>query len=181
MVIRSVNVTFFLQLLLTVNPLLCAAAQNEKKEAIPEPEGLGAIFFIDSSKAALLALERQTAKASAGLVRVSAEIKGERSPVRILSDLDQDFVVALPSGVDPSKYELFLMEAKKGKRRTVMATDKIFTVQVGKSSLAVTVKRYGGSSYKLTPAQRLPPGEYCFSPSDSNDSFCFGIDPLNLK
>jgi hypothetical protein len=174
--IRTFHLAFFLPVLLTVNPLLCAGAQNEKKEPALEPEVLGAVFFIDSSKGALLALERQTGKVVAGFIRASVEIKGKRSPVRITGDAGQDFVVALPSGVDPSKFELFLMEAKKGRRRIVISTDKFFTIKAGKASLPVTVKRYGQSSYMLTPARPLPPGEYCFSPSDSNDTFCFGID-----
>ena len=106
----------------------------------------------------------------------SAEIKSERSPVRIDGDSAQDFVVSRPAGVDPSKFELFLMEVKKGKRRTVMASAKLFSVQVGKNSIAIAAKRYGNAAYKLSPVQKLPPREYCFSPSDSNNSFCFGID-----
>jgi hypothetical protein len=86
-------------------------------------------------------------------------------------------VVSLASGVDPNKFELFPMEVKKGKRRTVIASEKMLTVEAGKSTIALEIKRYGRASYRLSPVQTLPAGEYCLSPSDSNENFCWGIDP----
>jgi hypothetical protein len=154
----------------------CIHAQSTKDATAPEPEILSTVYYLDAAKNALTTLERLTAKGSSGMFHGSAEIKSERSPVRIDGDSAQDFVVSLPAGVDPSKFELFLMEVKKGKRRTVMASAKLFSVQVGKNSIAIAAKRYGNAAYKLSPVQKLPPGEYCFSPSDSNDTFCFGID-----
>ena len=154
----------------------CIHAQDTKDPRAPEPEILSTVYYLDVAKSSLTTLERQTAKASSGMFHGSAEVKSERSPVRIDGDGAQDFVVSLPAGVDPSKFELFLMEVKKGKRRTVMASAKLFSVQVGKNSIEIAAKRYGNAAYKLSPVQKLPPGEYCFSPSDSNDSFCFGID-----
>jgi len=155
---------------------VCIHAQSTKDATAPEPEILSTVYYLDAAKNALTMLERQTAKGSSGMFHASAEVKSERSPVRIDGDSAQDFVVSLPAGVDPSKFELFLMEAKKGKRRTVMASAKLFSVQVGKDSIAIAVKRYGNAAYKLSPVQKLPAGEYCFSPADSNDTFCFGID-----
>ena len=154
----------------------CIHAQNTKEVTVPEPDILSTVYYLDAAKNGLTTLERQTAKGSSGVFHGSAEIKSERSSVRIDGDSVQDFVVSLPAGVDPSKFELFLMEIKKDKRRTVMASAKLFSVQVGKNSIAIAAKRYGNAAYKLSPTQKLPPGEYCFSPSDSNDTFCFGID-----
>lgn len=150
--------------------------QNTKATTAPEPEILSTVYYLDAAKNALTTLERQTAKGSSGMLRASAEVKSERSPVRIDADSAQDFVVSLPVGVDPSKFELFPMEVKKGKRRTVMVSAKLFSVQAGKNSIAIAAKRYGNAAYTLSPVQKLPVGEYCFSPSDSNDAFCFGID-----
>ncbi len=155
---------------------ICPHAQNSKGVTVAEPEILGTVYYLDAANNALIPLERQTARASSGFFHSSAEVKSERSPIRITDDKSQDFIVSLPAGVDPSKFELFLMEVMKGKRRTVMASEKLFSVQTGKNSIATAEKRYGNSAYKISPTQTLPSGEYCFSPSDSNDTFCFGID-----
>lgn len=152
-------------------------AQSEKTSVAPEPEVLGVLYYLDTAKSSLVPLERQAAKASSGILHASAEIKLERSVVRINAGAGQDFVVSLASGVDPKKFELFPMEVKKGKRRTVTASAKMFSVESGKSTIALEIKRNGSTSYKLSPAQRLPAGEYCFSPADSDEAFCFGIDP----
>jgi hypothetical protein len=110
-------------------------------------------------------------------MHVSVEINSEHSPVRLKNGAGQDFVMSLAAGVNPNKYELFPMEVQKGKRSTILATAKMVTSESTKTTLAVEVKRYGQGSYKLSPAQKLPAGEYCLSPSDSNENFCWGIDP----
>jgi len=160
-------------LLLTI----CAYSQVEKSSAVLEPDVLGMVYHVDAAKNTLTSLERQAAKASRGYFHASAEINSERSPVRISASSGQDFVVSLAAGVDPNKFELFPMEVRKGKRRTVLASAKMFSVESGKSSIAITAKRYGSTSYKLSPTQKLPVGEYCFSPADSQEVFCFGVDP----
>ena len=175
--ILGLNSTAMRATLIALVGTISVLAQSEKTPAAPEPEALGAIYYLDTAKNSLVALERQAAKASSGMFHSSAEIRLERSPVRINGGAGQDFAVSLAAGVDPKKFELFPMEVKKGKRRTVMASAKIFSVEMGKSSIALEIKRHGSASYKLSPAQKLPAGEYCFSPADSDEAFCFGIEP----
>ena len=43
--------------------------------------------------------------------------------------------------------------------------------------LPFNVYRYGESSFRLSPARELPPGEYALSGEGIKDGFCFGVDP----
>ena len=167
----------FIALVIALVGTITLIAQNEKTPAIHEPDTVGVIYYMDAATNSLVALERQTGKIVKGFLSVSVEIKLERSPVRIKEGENQDFVMNLPSGIDPNKYELFIMEVGKDKRRTVLGKAKMVTSERVRSTVAMEVKRYGSSSYRLTPAQKLPVGEYCLSPNDSNEQFCWGVDP----
>jgi hypothetical protein len=52
---------------------------------------------------------------------------------------------------------------------------------VSSKAVPFTATKYGTSSFKITSAQNLPPGEYLLSTTSTNDGFCFGIDPANPK
>jgi hypothetical protein len=44
-------------------------------------------------------------------------------------------------------------------------------------TIALTASKVTGNTYVLTPVDALAPGEYSFSPANSNDAYCFGVDP----
>lgn len=144
----------------------------------PEPETLGILYHLDLAAGTLAPLERQVARVRLGVSRwmfgvggASAEISGERSPFRLTAGQKPEFVVRLAVGVDPNKFVLYLLQRKKGKR----------TIRYGASGLPedailCRVTKSGEFSYKITPDQELTPGEYCFSPRDTNDVFAFGLD-----
>jgi hypothetical protein len=85
------------------------------------------------------------------------------------------FIVRLPKEVDPASYSLFVLATVDGSRRTqsrpgrrgVLATWPVDIEKNDESSLI---------TYALT-VRDLPTGEYSFSPSSSNDGYCFGVDP----
>lgn len=151
----------------------------------PEPELFNVIYQFDQSTNALVALERVTAEVATrvralgfGGARATAEIKGTRAPLRLRAGEPMEFVVQLPSGVDPSKFQLFRFEIRDRKRVVLLAKAGAFT---GSSSsipglVQINAGRHGTASYKLAPAGELGAGEYGFSASDSNDVFCFGVD-----
>lgn len=146
-----------------------------QEQKLPVPENVGVFYYLDPLTNSLIALERQVAvtKKRGGLVKsgLLAQIKGEKAAIRIKSGESLGFVVDLPNGVDPIKYQLISLDVKKGQREVILYTRNKFTLDL----LPFTVSRFG-SVYKFTPSQILPPGEYSFSPPDSNDAFCFGID-----
>lgn len=84
------------------------------------------------------------------------------------------FILRLPEGVDPASYSLFPLVTINGSRRTQSQPGR-------RGSLAtwpVDIKKNDESSlitYALT-VRDLPAGEYSFSPSSSNDAYCFGVD-----
>ena len=83
------------------------------------------------------------------------------------------FVVRLPNGADPASFTLTPLDSKSDSRHT-RQDPKNRNAPLG---LSFKVTKVGPSSYGLTPASDLAPGEYAFSPSTSNDAYCFGVDP----
>lgn len=165
MIIRSIATVLLLGAASVNSPL---AAQDKK---IAEPEMIGVVYYIDSVAGSLIPLERQIAKIKSGIRFQSAQINGEKSPVRPTSQRPE-FVVRLAAGVDPNKFKLTPFAKTKGKR------DLKLLALVGNPNfeLLCDVTKFGESSYKIKPAKELLVGEYGFSPTDSNDVFAFGID-----
>ena len=150
----------------------------------PEPEGVGAVYFKDAS-GNFIALERRNAtyqQVGAGigyspnrLYREFWVIEGVRSPVRIKNTGKMMFVVRLANGLDPRVFKLYPLETKKDSRWTRLDPQ---TGKVVPLTVALKVSREGASSWGLLPEAALPAGEYSFSPKNSNDAYCFGVDAL---
>jgi hypothetical protein len=68
---------------------------------------------------------------------------------------------------------LITFEVKGGERRT----RPNMRTRSRPEAIQIYIAKAGESSYALTLPPNLQPGEYSFSPRDSNDVFCFGIDP----
>jgi hypothetical protein len=145
---------------------------------VQEPEKIGAVYLRDPT-GKLVPLERVQARwqshRSLGVDTVIHywEIEGATSPVRLKSSQEMLFVVKLASGIDPSVFQLFPLARKKDTRR-IKNDIKNGTEYL---TLPLDVKKYGESSYSLTPANALAPGEYSLSSKQSNDGYCFGVDP----
>jgi hypothetical protein len=145
-----------------------------------DPEIIGAIY-VQRDSGVLAPLERtqamvhSSATINAGGYKVPGrywEMDGAKSPVRIKSGQKTMFVVRLSYGMDPGSYILSPLEARSDSRRT-KADPKNRNAPL---SLPLKVTKVGESSYGLTPATDLPPGEYAFNPNTSNDVYCFGVD-----
>lgn len=147
---------------------------------VNEPKSLNVPCFLDSS-GALVTLERATAKVKTsakltGGAKQVAQVKEDHSPTRLFAAPNLSFVIHLASGVDPSKWQLYAFESKKGKREVTLMNAGYFSVKQGPGPVAFDVEKYGESSYKLTPTKALALGEYGFSATDAQDVFCFGVD-----
>ena len=81
MIIRSIATVLLVGAASVNSPL---AAQDKK---IAEPETIGVVYYIDSVAGFLILLERQIAKIKSGIRYQSAQINGEKSPVRLTSEL----------------------------------------------------------------------------------------------
>jgi len=148
------------------------------RPAAPEvvlPEQIGVVYFQDKM-GNLVALEQIMAaghRAPAGFSGRSPgqywDLPGARSAFRLRSDTELHFAVELPGGISPANLKLYALESKSGTRRTKTAAGR-------PADIPVSVRRVGGNVYLYSVVGGLAPGEYAFSPANSNDSFCFGID-----
>jgi hypothetical protein len=167
---------------------------GQEVKKVQEPEYLGIFYLLDLSTGNLTPLERQTAETKVkvkamgyGGAKSTVEFKGEKSPVRFKEGQKLEFVVLVSSQqIDPQGIiQFFSLESKNGKRQLVIAKASSMGMS-GKSVMSeravpFNASKYGTSSFKITPAQNLPPGEYTLSAPGNNDGFCFGIDPADSK
>ena len=103
------------------------------------------------------------------------EMRAPRSPVRVSETTRLVFILRLPPGVDPAGYILFQLVTVDGNRRTRSQPGR----GGGLMTWQVDIEKNNESNlitYNLT-VRDLPTGEWSFSPSSSNDGYCFGVDP----
>jgi hypothetical protein len=137
-----------------------APKANDPVAGAVEPELIGVVYLQDVS-GKLIPLER----AKAQLKRLHWEVENGASSVRVKAGEKTMFVVSLANGIDPSGFILATLETNKGVRR----------VKFTPEALTVNVRKFGGSSYGLTPANDLAAGEYAFIRKNQNDFYCFGV------
>jgi len=88
--------------------------------------------------------------------------------------------------IDPQGIiQFFSLESTKGKRQIIIVkTNSMGTsakTAASEKAIPFNATKYGTSSFKITPAQNLPPGEYALGVPSNNDAFFLGIDPANQK
>lgn len=148
-------------------------ARPSSPHGLSEPQEIGVVYSWDGR--VLTPLERNQAVEHGKGSTQYWEIQGPQSSVRLKEAPTLMFAVYLPEGVDPASYSLFSLVTVEGSRRT--------RSQPGRGGSPVTwpidIEKKGGSTvitYALI-VRDLPTGEYSFSPSNSNDGYCFGVDP----
>jgi len=140
---------------------------------LSQPEEIGMVYSWNGK--VLTPLEHnQAVERKKGSVQYW-EMPTPQSSVRLSEASSLVFILRLPKGVNPAGYSLFLLETVNGSRRT--------RSQPGRGGGLVTWPvdiEINDESSLITYALRvkdLPDGEYSFSPSGSNDGYCFGVDP----
>jgi hypothetical protein len=140
---------------------------------LSQPEEIGAVYFWNGK--GLIPLEvNQAVEHKSGSTEYF-EMPGPQSRIRMTEAESLVFILRLPKGVDPARYSLFALETVNGSRRTKTRAGR----RGGLMTWPVDIKINDETSlitYALT-ARDLPAGEYSFSPADSNDGYCFGVDP----
>jgi uncharacterized protein YcfJ len=142
---------------------------------VAEPDLIGVMFFQDPS-GSLLSLEQNRGtprrRANGNSQLTYWEMAGARSPVRLKSGQKMLFVIRPANGIDPTTFSLFPLETKTDNRRTESDPGN----KTAPLTLLFNVTKIGESSYGLAPVQDLAAGEYAFSPKNSDDAYCFGVD-----
>jgi hypothetical protein len=72
----------------------------------------------------------------------------------------------------PEKLELYKLEVRNGRREITLQTGKRARNQ---EPIRVDVKHVGEDIVRLEVSASLPNGQYSFTPSGSNDVFCFEV------
>jgi len=140
---------------------------------LSQPEEIGMVYFWKSR--VLIPLEHSQAVERKKGSTQYYEIPAPQSRVRLTEAASLVFILRLPPGVDPASYGLFVLTTVNGSRRTQSRPGS----RGGLVTWPVDIEKNDESSlitYALT-VRDLPTGEYSFSPSSSNDGYCFGVDP----
>ena len=140
---------------------------------LSQPEEIGMVYFWNGK--VLIPLERNQAVEHKKGSTQYFEIQAPQSPVRLSEASSLVFILRLPPGVDPASYSLFQLVTVDGSRRTRSQPGR----RGGLMTWPVDIEKNNESSlitYALT-VRDLPTGEWSFSPSSSNDGYCFGVDP----
>jgi hypothetical protein len=149
------------------------APPSAPQRGLSQPEEIGMVYFWNGK--VLTPLERiQAVERKKGSTQYW-EMPAPQSRVRLNEASSLVFILRLPPGVDPASYGLFPLETVNGSRRTRSQSGR----QGGLVTWPVDIEKNDESSlitYALT-VRDLPTGEYTFSPSSSNDVYCFGVDP----
>jgi hypothetical protein len=103
------------------------------------------------------------------------EMPAPQSRVRLNEAPILVFILRLPKGVNPAGYFLFPLTSVNGSRRTQAQTGRRGGIMTWPVDIAINDDS-SLITYALT-VKDLPAGEYSFSPSSSNDGYCFGVDP----
>jgi hypothetical protein len=149
------------------------APPSAPTRGLSQPEETGTVYFWNGR--VLTPLERNRAVEHKSGSTQYWEMPAPQSSVRLNAASTLVFVVYLPEGVDPASYSLFPLVTVNGSRRTRSQPGR----RGGLVAWPFDIEKKDGSSvitYALT-VRDLPTGEYSFSPSSSNDGYCFGVDP----
>jgi hypothetical protein len=149
------------------------APPSAPPRGLSQPEEIGMVYFWNGR--VLIPLERNQAVEHKKGSTQYWEMTAPQSRVRLNEASSLVFIVRLPPGVDPASYSLFPLVTVNGSRRTRPQQDRrgglvTWPVDIGKNDESSLI------TYTLT-VKDLPGGEYSFSPSSSNDGYCFGVGP----
>lgn len=160
-----------------------------------EPESPSVLYYLDSS-ARLVPLEPQIVRVkrkfhALGFTGVTAvyQVGGERSPVRLKAEQKLEFVIRIDGKVDPLEFvQFYRFEGIEGSRVLPIedfdALGRLTRISLASAIVDFDAAKYGASSFRLTPIQKLVPGEYCLTvrlatkPENKSSGFCFGIDTV---
>jgi hypothetical protein len=156
------------------------AAASRTPRAAPDvpkvdlgPDYVGAPFLRGMNGYIPLEREVGTTSRGGGMYGMGGtvyRVQGSRSPVRVRQGDRLVFVVRLNAGDDPRRFQLYRLESRMGFRQTQPSMGGM------PQALPVTVNKISDSVYEIVPARALYPGEYAVSPSNTNESYCFGVD-----
>jgi hypothetical protein len=151
-----------------------ASASPAAPRGLSQPEQLGMVYFWTGE--VLIPLEHKQAVDRKKGSTEFWEMPAPRSPVRLAEGSVLVFILRLPKSADPASYVLYSLATIDGGRRTRPLPGRpgilmTWPVDIEKNDVSSLM------TYALI-VKNLPTGEYSFSPSSSNDGYCFGVDTV---
>lgn len=184
--IASVPAVLSLAAFIAVMPV---EAQSGPNAPLAEPQYLNS-FYALGVNGTLVELERKTVTFHAktkmlpgyATVKMTTEFKPGQSPVRVAPAAQ--FIVRGRAPIDPvSRFELRALKQSKDHREFTMTQGhgSVFgasaTSNPDEGAISIRFEEYGADSYRITPDQPLPPGEYALAVRGLvSELYCFGID-----
>lgn len=152
---------------LSLAAMTAVVAPAQSKYTGPKPEKVDIPYLKHASK--LIPLEVSEAKEETRKDEQYAVVKGAASTVR--TPLAEPFFIMEQSKVDARQFELYRVETKNGQREVLLARKK----KGGSRPYKIMVSPLGERLYRIDVNETLENGEYCLSPSGSNQVFCFQV------
>jgi len=100
-------------------------------------------------------------------------LTGASSPVR--TPLAEPIFLFLSESIKPEKLALYKLEVKGGQREIAFPSNPKDLIRRGPRPLHLTVKRLDEKLYWIEANEYLENGQYCLSPSGSQQVFCFEV------
>lgn len=164
-------------------------AQELRSAPVAEPQYINSFLTVDAN-GKLIDLERQTVTFKTKMkvlpgyasVKMTTQFKPGLSSVRLPATAQ--FIVRGRTVIDPvSRFELRALKGSKDHREFVMTQGHgsilggSATSNPSEGAVPIRFEEYGTSSYRITPAQPLEPGEYALAVRGLvTELYCFGVD-----
>ena len=152
--------------------LLCVSGLllGQKKYAGPHPEKADLPYLLHASN--LVPTEALEATEEKRKDEVANIVKGAASAAR--TPLAEPIFLLKSEKLNPDKVELYAMSIKNGNREVVIPTNPK-KARNAPRPLRLSMTRLAEGLYRLEANQWLDNGEYCLSPSGTQQVFCFQV------
>jgi hypothetical protein len=159
--------------MIVLSLVLCAAQTAGNKP--PEPDAIGAFFYLDPAAQALKRLPTEQFKRHTGgfgSITQSIRVAGDASSFSVIGNDKATFVFKVFKDEEAAKVKLFQFSVKGSEREYELGKwkRKDFTPNEG---VTVNIAKFGDSSYKVTAEAPLAPGEYALTLGPT--VFTFGV------
>lgn len=153
--------------------ILCASGLllgQQKKYSGPRPEKADMPYLLHASN--LVPTEVGEASEEKRKDEVANTVRGAASTAR--TPLAEPIFLLRSEKLSPDKVELYAMSVKNGNREVVIPTNPKKAKNAPKP-LRLSMTRLEEGLYRLEANQWLDNGEYCLSPSGTQQVFCFQV------
>ena len=151
--------------------LLLAAPSFGQKYTGPRPAKPDVVYLLHAST--LVATEAGEAKEETRKDVMANVMKGAASTAR--TPLAEPVFLIETEKLDAAKFELYKMDVKNGQREVVIPSDPKKRLKNAPKPMRLKWEKIEGNLFRLEANEYLDNGEYCLSPSGSQQVFCFQV------